>query len=127
MEYIYISSYKLMRAQHIDAFTRPQCGADEGGCSKGEAWIGVHFDEPKFVKCIQLLGKDGSPSASLGKGPGLKGTSWEGTSALHVGRSTGSLHGGRSTWAAPLGSLHEGRSTGGGRRSFFDTDVRAQY
>jgi hypothetical protein len=47
---------------------RPQCGAENGGCQAKEAWIGVHFPTPVFVGCMQVLGRNGSPSEGLGKG-----------------------------------------------------------
>jgi hypothetical protein len=63
---------------------RPQCGADNGGCQVKEAWIGVHFPTPTYVGCMQLLGSNGSPSSSLGKGVGLKSDPWDGGLAVEV-------------------------------------------
>ena len=42
----------------------------------------MHFEEPVFVGCMQLLGFRGSPSESLGKG--FYKTEWDGGLAVEV-------------------------------------------
>jgi hypothetical protein len=64
---------------------RPQCE----GCKVKEAWIGVHFDEPVYVGCMELLGRDGTPGHGLGaSGPftsrGIPGVPWVGGLAVEV-------------------------------------------
>ena len=68
---------------YINAW-RPQCGSENGGCKVKEAWIGVHFPTPTYVGCMQLLGPNGSPSTSLGKGMGIKKDPWTGGLAVEV-------------------------------------------